>query len=375
MLDAIRTPVTNWRKSFLIVPSVLLLMFSAGCRGTEPPVCVLQIKNITAKPARLGYGETTRLTVTASDADNCQLTYQWTTAGGSFDGPTNTKTVTWVAPDRSNTYKVKVTVRGPERNVTGDVDMQVLTFYDDFAGDLRKWMTRYCNAWIVNEEAHYVGTSSSYAAQLRTDFDPPIPPPYAVRMSMARVANFSSTEGYGLFTSINDAGSVRITSFGFIIRPSDAKENWRIIAFLVPAYKWVLLDSDSRGKSPLIKTGANQWNVVEWKVEADKTIAVRIGNSLLYQSNVIRKIENDFGIVIGMDLTHIAARTDALKKEVKIDNVSVFAPGTSIAVSSGALSNAFDPSETTAIDNQMMSAGPESGIRLRTLKEVLAELE
>lgn len=374
MLDAIRTPVTDWRKSFLIVPSVLLLMISGGCKGTEPPPCVLQIKNITAKPARLGYGETTQLSVTASDADNCPLTYQWTADGGSFDGPTSTKTVTWVAPNRGGTYKVKVTVRGPEHNVTGNVDMQVLAFYDGFAGDLSKWTTRYSNAWIDKGEAHYVGTSSSYAAQLRADFDPPIPPSYTVSMSMARVASFGSTESYGLFTSINDAGSVKITSFGFVIWPSDPEENWAIVAFVVSSLggQWALLDGDSRGKSSLIKAGANQWNDIEWTVEADKTVAVRIGNSLLYQSDAIREIEKDVGITISMDLTRIAARTDALKKEVKIDNVSVFAPGTSIAASSGALSNASDPSETTAIENQII---PKSGKRLRTLREVLAELE
>jgi len=66
------------------------------------------ISSFTASPSGVLYGGTTLLTCIASDPDGDVVRYSWTTSEGSISGVGNK--VTWIAPDKTGTFNITVTV-------------------------------------------------------------------------------------------------------------------------------------------------------------------------------------------------------------------------------------------------------------------------
>jgi hypothetical protein len=67
-----------------------------------------KVASVTADPASVSPGQRSTITVTASDADNDQLSYSYSVTGGTISG--SGKTATFVAGNAAGTAYVTVTI-------------------------------------------------------------------------------------------------------------------------------------------------------------------------------------------------------------------------------------------------------------------------
>ena len=91
----------------------------------SPPI----ITSITAQPKWIYTGETIRLNVTATDADNDPLTYDWTAPIGTFPGGANKTQVNWQAPTslrRITIVHLSVKVSDGEDYAAAGIDVTVV---------------------------------------------------------------------------------------------------------------------------------------------------------------------------------------------------------------------------------------------------------
>jgi len=333
------------------------------------------INSLTAEPNRLAYGDNSNLTVVATDVENDDLTYQWSSDYGSFVGSTTSNLATWQAPNSVGNYVVDVEVSDGYGTKTAGVDIEVMgLFFDEFSTNLSAWEESYSNSWISSEEAHIEGDVSGFYGTLSHPFNTAVEPEYTVRMQLARVDNFSSDEYYGLYTRVDDTGETTVTSWWFIIEPSKSGENWALICWLSSSSGsgWYLLDQNSLGESSLISTSAGTWNDVSWTIENDKTVIVKIDNQLLYQSDEILNLENTFNMTITMDLVRAGCRT-FYQKEIKMDEALVSTPSQPSAPFIGKkdLTRGFNQHLE---QNSEVSMFPRDISKLKTLREALNDL-
>jgi PKD domain-containing protein len=106
------------KRSFLCFLIILFsfLLITSGCEegvdnspvyaGNRSPV----ISSITASDSTLDAGGTTILTCIATDAENDDLTYLWSSTSGSFPEGTTGFSVQWTAPNSTGTYDISVEV-------------------------------------------------------------------------------------------------------------------------------------------------------------------------------------------------------------------------------------------------------------------------
>ena len=333
--------------------------------------------------------------------DTDDLTFEITNSGaGQLNWSVN-ESETWLSVDPANgstsvetdiitvsvsrtglavgTYTAQISVtsdNGDEAVI--EVSMEVektYVFAEDFSYDLSAWTQSYCTAWVTNNEAHLKGSTSGYYGTLYHYFSSAVPPEYTAHAKMARVDYFSSTDYYGLYTKVNDTGSISFPYYWFTIYPSKSTENWAVIMFMSSGTSydgWYLLASDSKGYSSLINGGQNQWNEISWTIETDKTLIIRIGGQLLYQTSEISALENDFSLTIGMSLYRLGCRT-LYGKEVKMDDVYVEQPsGTSSSGVRGISENA--PFQTGVAGSQELPPLPKDISKLPTLREALEKI-
>ena len=74
------------------------------------------VSSITAEPATLGRGETSKITCDASDPDGDELTYTWEVKGGTITGTGNT--ATWQAPSVGGEFVIGVSISDGKGGVT-----------------------------------------------------------------------------------------------------------------------------------------------------------------------------------------------------------------------------------------------------------------
>lgn len=89
---------------------VLFLVFANSCNVVEKlanrdPL----IKKITADPDTVAVNGTVFLSVEATDPDNDEMTFNWSSSSGYFPS-SNGATVQWVAPNREGIFTLEVTV-------------------------------------------------------------------------------------------------------------------------------------------------------------------------------------------------------------------------------------------------------------------------
>ncbi len=99
-----------------------------GGSSTPAPAPTNRPPTVTAgcNPCTVQAGQTSSLSATASDADGDSLTYQWTTASGSFSNSTTANTV-WTATAQTGTFTATVTVNdGRSGRATATVTLQVV---------------------------------------------------------------------------------------------------------------------------------------------------------------------------------------------------------------------------------------------------------
>lgn len=77
-----------------------------------------RIKSLASKKYLLQFGDSTNIYCTASDQDNNQLSYNWSSNSGTLEG--NGTIINWTAPDTEGTYSIKCTVSDGNGGITTD---------------------------------------------------------------------------------------------------------------------------------------------------------------------------------------------------------------------------------------------------------------
>jgi len=109
-------------KSFLsglnvhLFATALLVLLIAGCNDKITYVPV--IKSITVTPDTVEVGGTAMIEIDATDADDNELVYYYTTTGGSISGVGDT--VIWAAPDKEGVYLARVLIADKDGNQAND---------------------------------------------------------------------------------------------------------------------------------------------------------------------------------------------------------------------------------------------------------------
>ncbi|MBU0692039.1 cytochrome c family protein, partial [bacterium] len=109
----------------------------AGPAGTNPPSPPI-ITAVIAAPDSVGTGEYTTIFVQAYDPNGDEMTYAWTTTGGTVSATTGAF-VTWTAPTELGLYQVSVTVTdddgSDDGSVTVGVNVYVPSVYPSYMGN------------------------------------------------------------------------------------------------------------------------------------------------------------------------------------------------------------------------------------------------
>ena len=88
----------------MLVNGVVVDFHSGNVVADHPP----RIKALAPDPATIALRDTSNLYCTADDPDGDQLTYNWSTSGGTFTG--SGPSLKWAAPDTTGIYIIKCTV-------------------------------------------------------------------------------------------------------------------------------------------------------------------------------------------------------------------------------------------------------------------------
>ena len=357
--------------TMLILSLAVLSCFEKSSTGNknESP----RITEVTASPTILSWEGSSELTVAASDPDGDELSYAWTCSGGSFSTDETESTVTWQAPNVTGTYTCSVVVSDSEEEANANIDLTVYILADDFSSEQTDWVESFCDSWVASEEAHIKGSSYGYYGTMYKSLYPYIEAEYSIEMNLARVSSASTNSVYGLYTKINDSGTVAMPYLWLTIWPGSSELNWAVMAFLSAGYnsQWVLLASDSKGTSSLVKTSANQWNDISWTIEEDYTLTVKIGANTLYQTNEISAIASQLGRTIVTDLVRLGVRTD-YGFEVKADDIYLTKPDQPFAKikTSPQLTRKYEDSST----EQVLLPDPNRVENMKTFREVLENM-
>ena len=276
----------------------------------------------------------------------------------------------------TKTGEIQVTSNGGDKtiNVSATRAATNIIFSENFSGTLTDWTNSFCSSWISSGEAHVDGSTYGYYGTMYHTFYPTIKAEYTIEAKLARVDYASSSDYYGLYTKIDDSGTIAIPYLWFTIWPNGGTSNWAVLAFLSAGYnsQWVLLASDSQGNSSLINTGTNQWNNVSWTIETDYTLTVKIDGVTLYQTDEISALASQLGRTIDTDLARVGVRT-LYDFEVKTDDIIVKKPGGSLAGS------AFQPvrsqtGDKNSKDVRMIPELPKNLDKIPTIQEVLKNM-
>jgi len=114
------------KKVFFVLTLSLLLVMFFYCDKKNPvsnkaPV----ISSISATATNLDWGQIITLIANAEDPDGEELTFSWTSSGGSFTTDANKDTVSWQAPNASGSYTCTVEVSDGEDKTTKNIVLTV----------------------------------------------------------------------------------------------------------------------------------------------------------------------------------------------------------------------------------------------------------
>jgi len=96
--------------------TAFLVLLIAGCNDKITYVPV--IKSITVSPDTVEVGGTAMIEIDATDGDDNELVYYYTTTGGSISGVGDT--VVWAAPDKEGVYLARVLIADKDGNQAND---------------------------------------------------------------------------------------------------------------------------------------------------------------------------------------------------------------------------------------------------------------
>ena|GEM_PF-3032682 len=369
----------------IVIAGLILALFITGCNksGTSSKNRAPEVTAITATPANVGYGDQSKIKLDIKDSDGDAMTVRWHCDDGQIvpsmaksgelaASRTQSDSANWVAPAAKGIYPVEATISDGTDSTETSVNVNVKGyFYDDFSsGSVAKWLTSYCTRWIEDGWLHVEGNNSSYLGTAYHSFNPYVTPDYTVSMKLARVGTAGTDDCYGIYLFVNDAGSPYVPVYWFRIYPNNTSYNWIMTIYIGNAGSnsgWYTIDENSIGTSALINTGTGQENNVSLTLEADLTIIVRVGPTVLYQSDELQALANALGRALNIDARWIGIRA-VPNFEVMGDNVLV---DTDMIVSAARLSA---DAEAAAYDISLQ-APVQRPEEMRTLAELIRALK
>jgi len=123
--------MNNFKFIFIIIS--ISFYFLVKCSDKNVPTKSQEnhppkITNLVANPQKLAQGDSSTLTVTATDADGDNITYTWEANGGKFSS-TIGQSVTWIAPNSIGNYLIKVTASDGKNTDSKSLTLQVKQFF------------------------------------------------------------------------------------------------------------------------------------------------------------------------------------------------------------------------------------------------------
>ena len=326
-------------KSIIVILTIMSTIVCSKKNSTNPGENhTPDIITLVARPSSLGQGAVSNIKVTVEDEDNDNLKYYWSCSGGTLNtsksmlkkysampaAKTKSESIDWTAPYEDGTYRIDVTISDGIDSVSENVNIEVKgIFYDTFTDTLPHWYQHYCDFWIADSAMHIKGNKNLYDGDIQHTFNPFLKPEYKINMKIARSTETDTAGYYGINFQVNDIGVVAVKSYFFVIYPDDTT-NWALLAYYFDGFdsRWTLLKEDSKGSSPLIRTGEGEYNDIFITIKSDKTIIIEVDGSLLYQTDELLNIESSLGRELNLDLTAIAFRT-SYEFESQADHVYV----------------------------------------------------
>ena len=119
-------PITYKPIFVLLIILILIISCSEDKKspvGSENNAPVIQ--SISADPTSIKINETTTLTCNATDEDNDNITYAWSSANGTFPNGTSSSSITWRAPAKAGSQPVEITVSDGDKSDNGVVNISV----------------------------------------------------------------------------------------------------------------------------------------------------------------------------------------------------------------------------------------------------------
>jgi len=301
-----------------------------------------QIISITATPNTLGMGESSTLSVQASDADDDALNYSWSCDNGTFTSGTTEASVTWRAPNQAGRVGFTVAVSDGQESVSDTTSILVVTqtvyFEDDFSEGQSNWSINSAINRIENEELYLRGISDDNYGTARHIFNEVVSPPYNYGVDMARTELTEETEDdYCISIMFNDDEILGIR-FDILSILYDSNENWRLLYFLINGSNgpgWYYNDQ-TQGFNSILSNEVNQWNQITIEIGNDNEIIVKAGSVII----CVYQLSMDFDL----SCSEIWLWAAMNKTEVKFDNVIFDAANSNgtISTNSGNFSKTTD---------------------------------
>ncbi|HHS12725.1 MAG TPA: hypothetical protein ENN03_03025 [bacterium] len=302
----------------VLIPAVLLITACQKKNSTEPGLnAPPSIINLKAVPEAVGFGLTSRLWVTVEDDKKDRLSFRWDCEAGAFSNiqsmaksaVSQTKvfrdSVLWTAPDSLGIFTIAVVVSDGLDSTRAEKDIEVKGFfYDNFSDSLDLWVQSYCDARVEDGIMHMLGNTEGYTASLSHIPDQAIRPEYTLEAVVTYSGIPDSSDFYGIFFNVNDAGYPAVTNYLFAVLPG-RPNNWALLAFLYDDLNsdWFLLDSQSTGYSALLDAEEITLVRLGMTMTADKRVRVLANDQLVHESDEIANLET----ILGRDLS-VSAR-------------------------------------------------------------------
>ena len=113
-----------------ILLSLLILFALSSCEQDEPTSVnknsLPEIVDLSADPPQIGKGQTTTLSVQATDINKDELQYEWSSDEGVYLQGTDRKFAVWQAPQTLGRYECKVAVSDGKETTIGSIKVDVI---------------------------------------------------------------------------------------------------------------------------------------------------------------------------------------------------------------------------------------------------------
>lgn len=314
-------PIRKWMTVF--IPAVMLITACQKKSPTEPgPNDPPAIITLTAVPEAVGFGLTSRLWVSVEDDKKDRLSFRWDCEAGTFSDiqstakiaaseiKTSSDSILWTAPDSLGTFTVAVVVSDGRDSTRAEKDIEVKGFfYDNFSDSLDLWLQSYCDARVENGIMHMLGNTEGYTASLSHIPDQAVRPEYTLEADVAFSGTPDTSDFYGIFFNVNDAGYPAVTNYLFAVLPG-RPDNWALLAYLYDDLNsdWFLLDSQSAGYSALFDTGEETFVRLGMTMTSDKRVRVFAEGQLIYESDEISRLETALGRELSVSARYFGMR-------------------------------------------------------------------